>query len=289
MKGIAGFYYVDTVGSGTYVCKARGIFRKDGTKPLVGDYVDITVTDEKDREANITEISPRRNELVRPAVANVDQALVIFALRDPDPDPGLLDRFLISMHAQDLPVVICFNKQDLADEAEILRWKEIYGKCGYDVIVASAAEKQGIEGIREILAGKVTVIAGPSGAGKSSVTNLLQKEVVMETGSVSRKLGRGKHTTRHSELIRLDETTYLCDTPGFSSLFLPGMEKEELQMHYPEIAARADGCRFIGCAHIHEPECSVKESVEKGLIPEERYQSYIKMYQELELLEKRRY
>ena len=265
IKGIAGFYYVDVAESGIYECKAKGIFRKEKKKPLVGDNVEIEVLDEKEKTGNLIQILPRKNELIRPAAANVDQALVIFAVRQPDPNYQLLDRFLITMEQQEIPSIICFNKKDLAEQEE------------------------GISQIRRILEGKTTVVAGPSGVGKSSLTNLLQGEVSMETGEISKKLKRGRHTTRHAQLLTVGEHTYLMDTPGFSSLFVEGMEKEELRFHYPEFAEYEGACRFQGCVHVHEPGCVVKQAVEEGKIHSQRYQNYVSFYEELKEQEKRRY
>ena len=202
IKGIAGFYYVYGEDEMLYECKAKGIFRKDNQKPLVGDNVEITVLDEQEHTGNLIRILPRKNSLIRPAVANVDQAFVIFAMENPKPNFMLLDRFLIMMEQSDVPAVICFNKKDLASEQEVTELYETYKNCGYHVILSSALEKEGLEEIHEILKGKTTVVAGPSGVGKSSLTNLLQGEVQMETGEISKKLKRGRHTTRHSQVIR---------------------------------------------------------------------------------------
>ena len=201
MKGIAGFYYVNVAGSGLYECKAKGIFRKEKIKPLVGDEVEMEVLDESEKTGNIERILPRRNELIRPAVANIDQALVIFAVTDPKPHFNLLDRFLVMMERKEIPVVLCFNKKDIAKPEEAGGLEEIYSACGYPLILTSALTMENIERIRELLLGKTTAVAGPSGVGKSSLINLLQPEACMETGSISRKIARGKHTTRHSELI----------------------------------------------------------------------------------------
>ena len=191
IKGIAGFYYVDVAESGVYECKAKGIFRKEKKKPLVGDNVEIEVLDEKEKTGNLIQILPRKNELIRPAAANVDQALVIFAVRQPDPNYQLLDRFLITMEQQEIPSIICFNKKDLAEQEELDQMYQIYISCGYQVLLTSAEQEEGINQIRKILEGKTTVVAGPSGVGKSSLTNLLQEEVSMETGEISKKLKRG--------------------------------------------------------------------------------------------------
>lgn len=287
IKGIAGFYYVDTVESGIYECKAKGIFRKEKQKPLVGDNVIIEVLDEEKKVGNIIEILPRRNELIRPAAANVDQALVIFAAKNPKPNFSLLDRFLISMEKQGIPIQICFNKADLVSDEEMKSLCETYRLCGYTVVAISAVKEEGIAEIRNLLAKKTTVIAGPSGVGKSSLTNLLQEDVKMETGEISRKLGRGKHTTRHSQLIEIGCKTYLMDTPGFSCLSVDDMEKEELKQYFVEFLSYEGMCRFQGCAHIHEPGCAVKDALEKGQISHVRYKSYVELYEELK--EKRRY
>ena len=289
IKGIAGFYYVDVVESGIYECKAKGIFRKDKMKPLVGDNVEIEVLDSSGMTGNLVKILPRENQLIRPAAANVDQALVIFAVRQPEPNLGLLDRFLTAMEQQDIPVVICFNKKDLANGDELDNISNIYSGCGYRVLTVSAEKEEGIDQVRQILEGKTTVVAGPSGVGKSSLTNLLQEEVNMETGEISKKLKRGKHTTRHSQLITVGAHTYLMDTPGFSSLFVDGMEKEELRMYFPELRRYEGECRFQGCVHVNEPDCRVKEAVKEGKISRERYESYVGLYEELKEKEKRRY
>lgn len=289
MKGIAGFYYVDVAESGIYECRARGIFRKEKQKPLVGDNVEIQILDEKKREGNLIKICPRTSELIRPAAANVDQALVIFAVRQPDPNLDLLDRFLVAMEQQQVPAVICFNKTDLETEEQIRQLQQVYEDCGYRVLTVSAKEQKGIRQIREILEGKTTVVAGPSGVGKSSITNLLQQEISMETGEISRKLGRGKHTTRHAQLIRIGMRTYLMDTPGFSSLTVGGMEKETLRQYFPEFHPYEGSCRFQGCVHIHEPGCAVKAALEDGKLDEGRYANYVSFFEELKEKEKRRY
>ena len=224
IKGIAGFYYVHVESYGVYECKAKGIFRKNHTKPLVGDDVEVDILDEAEMLGNIREILPRKSALIRPAVANVDQALIIFAIVKPNPNFNLLDRFLIRMERQNLPTIICFNKQDIAtlEEKEALR--KAYETCGYQVLFISALEQEGLEQVKELLTGKTTTVAGPSGVGKSSLINQLAPKAQMETGDISRKIERGKHTTRHSEIIALGENTYIVDTPGFTSLALPDLE-----------------------------------------------------------------
>lgn len=287
VKGIAGFYYVDVVGSGVYECKAKGGFRRDGKKPLVGDNVEICVLDEDRKVGSMTEILPRKNQLIRPAAANVDQALVVFAAARPKPHFNLLDRFLVRMEREKIPVILCFNKEDIVTEEDVKALEDIYGAAGYPLIFTSAKEETNIEILKKALRGKTTVLAGPSGVGKSSLVNRLIPEADMETGEISRKIERGKHTTRHSQLFLLGQDSYLMDTPGFSSLSVLDFEKEELKAYFPEFARWEEACRFHGCDHIHEPGCKVKEKVEEGAISPVRYKSYQEIYEELR--GKRRY
>ncbi|MBD5485851.1 MAG: ribosome small subunit-dependent GTPase A [Lachnospiraceae bacterium] len=287
IKGIAGFYYVYVEGHGTYECKAKGIFRKDHVKPLVGDDVVMDVLDEGERLGNISEILPRRSALIRPAVANVDQAMIIFAIVKPNPNFNLLDRFLIRMERQNLPTIICFNKQDIASAQEKEALRQSYETCGYHVLFISALENEGLEQVKELLNGKTTTVAGPSGVGKSSLINRLAPKANMETGEISAKIERGKHTTRHSEIIALGEETYIMDTPGFTSLDISEITKEELGQYYPEFVQYEPYCKFSGCAHISEPSCGVKEAVAEGKISTVRYENYKVLYQELK--DKRRY
>lgn len=287
IKGIAGFYYVHVVESGIYECKAKGVFRKEKVKPLVGDDVEIEILDEAEKTGNIVQILPRMNELIRPAVANIDQALVVFAVTEPKPHFNLLDRFLVMMESKEIPVVLCFNKKDIASQPELKELQEIYSACGYRVIFTSALNEENVGTVKEVLQGKTTVIAGPSGVGKSSLINLLQTEIRMETGSISKKIARGKHTTRHSELITIDGNSYIMDTPGFSSLYVNDFEKGELKYYIREFAPYEGKCRFNGCDHVHEPGCAVKAAVEHGEIHTVRYEDYLEMYQELQ--EKKRY
>ena len=287
MKGIAGFYYVYAEDGEVYECKAKGIFRKENQKPLVGDDVEIQILDREEKEGSITSILPRRNSLIRPAVANVDQAFVIFAAENPKPNLMLLDRFLIMMEREGIPAVICFNKKDLVSPEELEDLYETYAGCGYQVILSSVNLGEGVEEIRQILQGKTTVVAGPSGVGKSSLTNLMQEDVQMETGEISKKLKRGRHTTRHSQVIPVAENTYLVDTPGFTSLYLTDMEEQELKDYFREFQQYEGKCRFQGCRHIHEPGCAVKEALENQKISRIRYEDYLGLYEELK--EKRRY
>lgn len=286
IKGIAGFYYVCVTNPAEdtteiYECKAKGIFRKDGTRPLVGDDVEMEVLDEDAGKGNIQKILPRKNALIRPAVANVDQALVIFAAAKPAPNFNLLDRFLIMMAEQELPCIICFNKQDIVDEEERQKLTSVYENCGCRVVFASAIKGEGTEEIRALLRGKTTTVAGPSGVGKSSMVNSLCGDTYMETGEISEKIDRGKHTTRHAELLLIGPDTYIVDTPGFSSLSVFNMEKEELKDFYPEFAKYEDECRFRGCSHISEPDCGVKNAIQDGKISPMRYENYVQIYGEL--------
>lgn len=264
-----------------YECRARGIFRQEKIKPLVGDIVEMEVLDGVEKTGNISEILPRKSRLIRPAVANIDQALVLFAIVKPEPNFNLLDRFLIMMEQQNLPCIVCFNKSDIASEEERSALQRAYETCGYRVLFISVREKEGLKEVRSLLQGKTTTVAGPSGVGKSSLINYLYPQAAMETGEISRKIDRGKHTTRHSELFVLDQESYIMDTPGFSSLQLFDMEKEELKDFYPEFREYEERCRFRGCMHVSEPGCGVKEALAAGKISDVRYHNYTVLYEEL--------
>ena len=288
IKGIAGFYYVYTESCesrirkpSVYECKAKGIFRKDHRKPLVGDDVIMDVLDEGKKLGNIRELLLSRNRLIRPAVANVDQAMVIFSIVKPRPSFNLLDRFLIMMEQQGIPCIICFNKQDIDMEDEGEDYAKVYESCGYPTILVSAKQGTGIERLRELLRGRTTTVAGPSGVGKSSIVNCLLNQSVMETGQISARIERGRHTTRHTELLAVGEDTYILDTPGFSSLELFDMEKEQLAGYYPEFTEYERYCKFTGCAHMAEPICGVRNAVEAGDISRMRYENYRLLYEEL--------
>ncbi|MBQ7065328.1 MAG: ribosome small subunit-dependent GTPase A [Lachnospiraceae bacterium] len=287
IKGIGGFYYIHVPDKGIYECKAKGLFRKKGMKPLVGDNVEIEVLSEREKTGNVVSILPRKNALIRPAVSNVDQAMVIFSVVKPEPNLHLINSFLVMMETMQVPCVLCFNKEDLASDEQTEKIKDSFKETGYPIYFISAKEETGIEEIKKLLAGKTTTVAGPSGVGKSSLINNLQKQVLMETGAISNKIERGRHTTRHSELIALEQGGYIMDTPGFSSLSVDFIQKEELQNYFPEFLNYEPECKFQGCAHIHEPECGVKKALAEGKISQERYDDYVMFYEQCK--DKRRY
>ena len=240
IKGIGGFYYVKTK-EGVIECKARGKFRHKDMKPMVGDNVDINVSNGK---GVIEDIHDRSSELIRPTVANVTQAFVVFAIKNPDINFDLLNRFLILCEYNNIKAIVCLNKVDLASEEEKEEVKKKINDIGYDVLFINAKKGLGIELLKERLSDNETVLCGPSGAGKSTLINRTH----METGVVSEKIGRGKHTTRHSELIEI-ENGYLVDSPGFSNIDISFMNKEELRYCFPEFEEYNHNCKFRGCLH----------------------------------------
>ncbi|MPQ42446.1 ribosome small subunit-dependent GTPase A [Clostridium tarantellae] len=276
IKGIGGFYYIKT-DEGLIECKARGKFRFEALKPMVGDRVEIKV--EKDKGV-IEKIFKRTSELIRPTVANVTQAFVVFAIKNPDINFDLLNRFLALCEYNDIKAIVCLNKEDLCSQEEKNEIKSIINDIGYEVLFINAKGKKGIDELEKRLKGNITVLCGPSGAGKSTLLNALINREHMATGNVSEKIGRGKHTTRHSELIEIEEG-YLVDTPGFSTLDISFMEKDKLKYCFPEFDEYNGKCKFNGCNHYKEPGCSVKENVEKGNINKLRYEFYIKTLEEI--------
>lgn len=270
-------------------CRAKGIFRNQKKKPLIGDDVEVEMIDLQTKTGNIVKIYERTNELTRPPVANVDQALVVFAVASPEPSLNLLDRMLLMMETLELPAGICFQKTDLDTDGRTERFCAVYRAAGYPVFPASAVRGEGAEALRTFLDRKTTCLAGPSGVGKSTWMNLLCREERMETGDISSKTGRGKHTTRHTELIALWEDTYLADTPGFGALDVPYMEPEDLRGYFPEFARYEGTCRFPGCVHRSEPGCAVKAAVESGEIARSRYESYTAFYENLKERKKNLY
>lgn len=276
IKGIGGFYYVRTE-SGVIECKARGRFRNKGLTPLVGDRVLIT---SKENEASIEEIYNRKNELIRPSVANVSQAFVVFALKNPDINLELLNKFLLQCEIKEIKSVICFNKIDLLENYNDNDAVKMIRNSGYDYIFLNAKQKIGLEAIKERLKENITVLCGPSGAGKSTLLNSLIGKEVMETGNISEKLKRGKHTTRHSELVEVEEG-FVVDTPGFSTLEINLDNKDELKNYFPEFWSYEGECKYKGCMHFKEPNCKVKERVDEGLINKNRYEFYVKTLEEM--------
>ena len=280
IKGIGGFYYVDTE-NGLYECRARGIFRKEKITPLVGDRVVISVVDEENKKGVVEEIDERDTELVRPPIANVDKALIVFAIKNPSPNLSLLDRFIVLAEKENLEIVIILTKADLDDGEELNKIKEIYELSGYKVIPVSNRQKLNIDKVKEELNGNVVVFAGPSGVGKSSLLNEIDQNFELQTGEVSDKIKRGKHTTRHAELLKLECGGMVADTPGFSSLTLDDIDETELKEYFIEFNDFND-CRFGSrCIHENEPSCSVKEAVENGEISKKRYDSYIQLLNEI--------
>lgn len=281
IKGIGGFYYVDT-DNGLYECRARGIFRKNKITPLVGDRVSISVVDEENKKGVVEEIEKRDTELVRPPIANVDKALIVFAIKNPAPNLSLLDRFIVLAEKENLEIVIVFTKVDLDADGELLEeLKSIYEVSGYKVIPVSNKLKLNIDKIKEELKENTVVFAGPSGVGKSSLLNEVDKNFELKTGEVSDKIKRGKHTTRHAELLKLECGGMVADTPGFSSLTLDDIDESELKEYFIEFD-KYDDCRFGSrCIHENEPSCAVKEAVENGDISKKRYESYIQLLNEI--------
>ncbi len=288
VKGIAGFYYVYATDGILYACKARGIFRNKKITPLVGDRVTFTITDDTDKEGSIDSIFPRINSLIRPAVANVDQAVVFFARNNPTPDMGLVDRLLITMEKMNITSILVFNKSDLefSPELDLEEEKKAFIAAGYPVYDICVKTGDGVEELKAVLQGHTTTLAGPSGVGKSSFINAVCPDAGMETGEVSDRLGRGRHTTRHAQIFVVDPDSFIVDTPGFSSYDLVDIKPEELGGMYPEFADYVSDCRFSGCSHTHEPDCGVREAVERGDIPEYRYNRYVRFYEDLKALRK---
>jgi len=282
IKGIGGFYYISTE-QGIVRTRGRGIFRKEGITPMVGDLVEIEVLEDGDGVVNAVE--PRRNQFSRPPVVNVDCMVIVFAPAEPSPNFDVIDKFLITAESKGVTPVLCMNKKDLVSEEEAEELTSRY-RGVYPVLRVSACTGEGIAELKAKISGKASALAGPSGVGKSSITNLLIPDAGMETSGLSHKTGRGRHTTRHVEIFRLSGGGMLYDTPGFTSFDLSDVTEDELDSCYPEICERLGSCRFDDCHHIHEPGCVIREAVSRGEIHPLRYESYIRNFEELK--EKRR-
>ncbi|WIF94589.1 ribosome small subunit-dependent GTPase A [Caminicella sporogenes] len=286
VKGIGGFYYIKC-GDNVYECRARGIFRKKNIKPLVGDYVKFTLNNEN--SGVIEEILDRKSELLRPPVANVEHAIIVFAAKNPEPNMILLDKMLVLGEVAGLKLTICINKIDLDENGEIIKKiQSIYKNTGYNIIFSSTKNDLGIDDIKNVLKNKITVFAGPSGVGKSSILNAVQSNLKLKTGDISRKIKRGKHTTRHTELLELDFGGWVVDTPGFTSLNIDFIESEKIAECFPEFRKYLDECKFTDCMHINEPDCKVKEALDNGFISKQRYENYVSFVKQI-LENNRRY
>jgi len=289
IKAVGGFFYVHVEpdklndASHIYECKAAGRLRSMDLRPSVGDDVIFDIIDAEKMTGNIVDILPRKNILIRPFVANVDQALVVVACKDPEPNTDYINRFMILMQQANVPQILCFNKSDLLN-GEIAKLAETYEKAGVKCIVFSAkeADEGDVSSIYRHIEGKTTVFAGPSGVGKSSIINLLQDNITMQTGHISEKIRRGKHTTRHAELIYAGVKTYIVDTPGFTSIEINDIKEDELVDFFPEIKEAGLQCRFPDCRHMKEPDCNVKLMVKSGEIARLRYDGYVSVLKELQ-------
>lgn len=284
IKALAGFYYVKSQGQ-VYQCRARGKFRKDSLKPLVGDYCEFSI--ENQTEGYILSLLPRKNSLIRPPICNVDQALLVFSAKEPDMNLLLLDRFLILIEHLQIQPIICISKMDLVDSSLIYHQMKPYEDAGYQVLYVSSKQEQGIEVVKNIFKDKVTVVTGQSGVGKSSLLNALDIHLQIDTNEISKALGRGKHTTRHVELIEM-YGGYVADTPGFSSLEL-NIEPVDLAISYHDFHEFSKQCKFRGCLHESEPHCAVKNAVEQGEISSQRYEHYLMFLKESKLLKEKKY
>ena len=279
IKGIGGFYYVKTE-EGLIEAKGRGIFKKDGTTLCVGDLVEVDIISPEDKKGVINRIMPRKNCFIRPPIANIDVFAVVFAAKAPAPNFPVIDRFLVNAELHNVDPVICINKMDLVSSKELEELKAVYDGA-YKVIQMSTKTGEGVEDLLTLIKDKKTALAGPSGVGKSSILNMLHPEANMETGDVSRKTMRGKHTTRHVEIFEIEQGGMIFDTPGFTSFEIGDMEPSELKHFYPEFE-RLDGrCRYDDCNHLKEPDCAVKAAVKSGKINHRRYQSYVYNMEEL--------
>ena len=281
-KGIGGFYYVQT-DSGLIECRARGKFRKMNISPQVGDNVDITLSENEELKGSIEEILPRKNIFVRPHVANIDSIVITFAVENPEPNLLLVDKLTTAAVSMNVDCVICINKIDL-NRTLAESYKSAYEKAGFKVLLTSSTENIGTDLLKDVLKDKVSALAGNSGVGKSSLINAIDRNLDLQTGDLSKKIQRGRHTTRHCELFPLSFGGFILDTPGFSSFDISLITQENPASLFPEISKYASGCRFSGCSHITEPDCTVKEALMRGDISQSRYESYKALAEELKNL-----
>lgn len=280
IRGVGGNYYVESE-NGIYKCRARGKFRSRKLKPLIGDDVDIELTNNEDVEGSIINIHKRKNSFIRPTVANIDQLIIVTTLVKPTLSFLLLDKMIINSELNNLTPIICFNKCDLISEEDKNMLADVYAGTGYRIIFTSVKNGYGIEELEEAMKGKLSLFTGPSGVGKSSITNYLDKNFELKTGEISEKLNKGKTTTRHAEIYRLDFGARVIDTPGFSLLDLHETSPEGLLDAFVDIKKFSYGCRFSDCRHDKEPDCKVKEAVEQGKLNKIRYENYIRLYEEI--------
>jgi ribosome biogenesis GTPase / thiamine phosphate phosphatase len=280
IKALSGFYYV--LGEeGIIQCRGRGVFRKNKVTPLVGD--EVSYQAENKTDGYIMEVKGRKNELVRPPIANVDQAILVFSAVEPEFSTTLLDRFLVLVEYNHITPLICITKVDLLEEGlgKLEQYAADYRDAGYEVILTSSETLEGLEKLYPYLEGNISVFAGQSGVGKSSLLNALRPDLELKTSVISQHLGRGRHTTRHVELIKIGDSGLVADTPGFSSLEFTEIEPPELNFCFPDIERISEDCKFRGCLHVSEPKCAVKAAVEAGEIPEYRYEHYKDFLQEI--------
>lgn len=280
IKGIGGFYYVDT-NNGIIECRARGVFRKNKITPLIGDLVLIRITKENEKIGYIEEIINRKNEIKRPPVANIQQLIIVVSMKNPGPDFLFVDKLIVASEKNNIKPIMCFNKIDLIDHTKLQEYKKAYVNTGYDIIETSKYNKESIDELKHLLKNKTSAFAGYSGVGKSSLLNLIQPNLKLKTGDISTKLKRGKHTTRHVEIMKLDFGGFVLDTPGFSSHSINDVEYDQLYNYFIDINKYSDMCKFRSCIHYKEPDCSVKDALEEGLISKSRYENYIKLLIEL--------
>lgn len=276
IKALSGFYYVQASDGTVVECRARGILRKNRVTPLVGDEVTYSIELGK---GTVEAVLPRRNSFIRPAVSNLDALVILASESNPETDPFLIDRVSAIAGNQNVPVLLCVNKVDLKDGGKLI---DIYRRAGFAVFPTSARTGEGIEALAQAIRGKTIAFTGNSGVGKSSILNCLGGDLHIKTGEVSDKLGRGRHTTRHVELYALPDGTGVIDTPGFSSFDTERMElilKEKLPYAFPDFAPYLGACRYHDCAHIHEPECAVRQALQEGKLEPTRYASYLRLYE----------